>query len=409
MKLKMRLQNIYFLFIVFLLTAKQGISGDTITAEKFKNFKLSRIVFTGNGYCGFDLHLNNQLTDTTGMKSTSISAGLAPIIIWKMTKNLFFEGELDLMMDHGMVTAELGYANLAFSIKKFGTIQVGKFLTPFGLFSERYHPFWINNAPNEPLGFFHDGYTPAADLGICIRNGTKHLNYAVYISTSPLMNAGAENYNDAGKITFNTADFNTELNDKIGLGGRIGILPFRNSALEIGASYKWMQLKPGEHYHGSVAHTHPSSENLTSIYIGNMYAFDLSIQKVIPSLKGRIDIKGEAQYLDAGQNDFIKLSPSGKTEVGYSFFNTTKIGYVLLSYKPIFASKEIIKKAGIFVRGGTMELPLGSLWYENTKEISVGLNYSFSWHNTLKLGYQQILSAKKGYTNNIMIQWAAGF
>jgi len=405
--MKTLIKYISLLLLLFSMT-ERGIAQENDSVQKFKNFKLSRIVFTGNGYCGFDLGLSNELVDTTGMKSTSVSVGLAPILLWKITSHLFFEGELDLMMEHGMVSAELGYANINYSIKKFGTIQVGKFLTPFGLFSERYHSFWVNAAPNEPLGFSHTGYSPQTEIGICVRNGSTHFNYAVYVSSSPLMNAGATDYNDAGKITYST-DIGTPLNENLGFGGRLGALPFKNSLLEIGASYKWMQLKPGDHYHGTVAHSHATGEDLTTIQTGSVYAVDLSLQKIMPSIKGRIEIKAQVQYSDAGLNRFIKLSPSGKTEVSYAFQNTTKIGYALLTYRPIFANKELIKKSGIYVRVGSMETPLGSLWYENTQEVSAGLNYSFNWHNTIKLGYQEILSAKKGYTNTIMIQWAAGF
>ncbi len=401
----------YICFILFLSIAPfhQSFAQEGDSVQKFKSFKLSRITFTGNGYCGFDLELDKQLTDTTGMTSSSISVGLAPILLWKITPNLFFESELDLMMEHGMVTAELGYANLTYSIHKFGTIQVGKFLSPFGLFSERYHPFWINNAPNEPLGFDHEGYSPQSELGLCIRNGTTHFNYAVYVSSSPLMDTGADVVKNAGKIVYHT-DFGTDINDKIGFGGRVGVLPFKNSVLEIGASYKWMQLKLGDHYHGgTVTHSHSSGEDLSALYIGNIYAIDLTLQKNLPGIKGRIEIKAQAQYSDAGKNNFIKLSPSGKTEVAYTYLNTTKIGYVLFAYKPVFANNKILKKTGIYLRGGYMELPLGSLWYENTQEVSGGFNYSFKWNNTLKLGYQQILSAKKSYTNSIMIQWATAF
>ena len=171
-----------------------------------------------------------------------------------------------------------------------------------------------------------------------------------------------------------------------------------------------MQLKPGEHFHGgSVTHTHSSQATQPSNYIGNLFAVDLSIQKTLPRLKGRVDIKTQANYTNSGENNYIKLSSSGKTEVSYSFENTTKLGFAMLTYKPVLVENNIIKNTGVFVRGGIMELPIGSLWYENTKEISFGFNYSFRWNNLLKLGYQQILSAKKGYTNNIMIQWAMGF
>ncbi len=377
----------HWIYLLSLLAYQNGIAGNNDSTHKFTNFKLSRIVLTGNAYCGFDFHLNDQLKDSTGMTSTSVSIGLAPIVAWKITPRLFFESEIDLMMAHGMLSTEIGYANLSYNFSKFCTVQIGKFLSPFGIFSERYHPFWINYAPNEPLGFSHEGYSPESELGICLRKGCKHFNYAMYLSLGATMDAGNQNSNDAGKIIFHT-ELGSKINDKISVGGRIGILPFKNSSLELGVSYKRMQLEPG---------------------VGNMFALDLSVQKIIPKLKGRIDSKGQVNYTDAGKNNFIKLNTSGTAEIPYNFSNISKIGFILLSYKPIFAENSVIKNSGIFVRGGAMELPTGALWYENTNEFTFGLNYSFNWHNIIKLGYQQIISSKKGYTNNIMIQWAVGF
>lgn len=398
---------IWIIIFSFLIVEKgEAINNDTIS--KKENFKFSRIVFSGNGYCGVDVHLNKSLKDSTGMESTSLPIGLAPIILWKLTPQLFIESEFDFMMDHGMLSGEIGYANLCYSTNKLGTIQIGKFLSPFGIYSERYHPFWINNAPNTPLGFAHEGSSPESELGVCYKVGSKHFTYAMYASLSPKIDGGSENVKNAGKIIFHI-DLREKFNKKIGLGARVGILPFKNPSIELGLSYKWMQLEVGEHYDGTaVTHTHPSGEQ-SKYYIGNMYAVDLTIEKILARLKGKIDIKAQVNYTDVGTNNFIKTSPSGITEIDYSYSNKSEIGFAMLSFKPILVDNYILKRSGIFVRGGTLQLPIGSLWYETTYEITAGLNYSFNWQNILKIGYQQISTAKKGYTNNILLQWAVGF
>ena len=193
------------------------------------------------------------------------------------------------------------------------------------------------------------------------------------------------------------------------LGGRVGVLPLKNSAIEIGLSYKWMQLELGANHHAdSVSHLHTTIINQPEYINGNMYAIDLSIHKIMSKIKGQIELKAQANFTNTGNNTFIKLSDDGKTEVPYTFLNYSRIGFVMFSYKPILANN-ILKNSGIFVRGSFMNLPAGSLWYENTQELTVGLNYSFSWRNILKLAYQQTGSTTNKYRNNIVLQWAMGF
>lgn len=392
------------LFTLLLCHKGNALSNDSII--EFKNFKLSRIVLTGNAYASFSFNFEKNLIDTTGMTSTSMNAGLMPIVLWKITPKLFFEGEVELMLDHGMVETEIGYANLSYTIPELGAVQIGKFLSPFGIFSERYHPRWINCAPNEPLGFSHGAYSPQSDLGANLRGGSVHANYAFYISSSPTMESGEVISENAGKIDF---DRGFEISNKVSLGGRVGVLPLKNSAIEIGLSYKWMQLELGANHHAdSVSHLHTTIINQPEYINGNMYAIDLSIHKIMSKIKGQIELKAQANFTNTGNNTFIKLSDDGKTEVPYTFLNYSRIGFVMFSYKPILANN-ILKNSGIFVRGSFMNLPAGSLWYENTQELTVGLNYSFSWRNILKLAYQQTGSTTNKYRNNIVLQWAMGF
>ncbi len=397
-----------FSVLFFVVTTSIFAVTDSITVSKFSNFKLSRIVLTGNGYFGINLHSKNSFYDSTNLTTTAMPVGLMPIVLWKITPNLFFEGELELMTEHGMVNAEIGYLNLSYNINELGTLQIGKFLSPFGIFSERYHPFWINYAPNEPLGFSHGEYSPAAEIGASLRGGGEHINYAFYISKSPDMKNGEQNINEAGKIDF---DIHLEKNNNMGGGTRIGILPFKNASVELGLSYKIMKIKVGDEHdkNATLNHTH-NTFFITEETLANMYAVDLTVQKVVPQLKGRIDIKGQINYSDAGTNYFTEKSPDGLSDIPYQFNNISKIGFIMCSFKPILLKHKYIKNSGIFIRSSAILSPTGSLWYEKTNEVSIGLNYSFSWRNVLKLAYQKIWSTNQNYTNNnLMLQWALAF
>lgn len=373
-------------------------------------------MLTGNGYIGMHYHSNDPMIDSSGMSKTSMEAGLMPIVLWRIGPRLFMESELELMSDMGMFSAELGYLNFSYYIENIGNIQVGKFLSPYGIYSERYHPYWINNAPNQPLGFAHGQYSPESETGICFRGGSKHFNYAVYVSKSPEMKNGEQKIYDAGKINY---DIHLELDDKIGAGSRLGILPFRSPDVEFGFSYKIMKVQVGDehkvdegnHTHNTnTPHVHEATLNKTTQAMVNSFAADLSFQKNIPKIKGRIDIKAQANYSDAGKNYFIIESADGMSDISYSFQNITKMGFVILSYKPVFAINKYINKSGIYARLSAMQLPEGSLWHERSGELTVGFNYHFSWRNVLKTGYQQVWSTNNNYSlNNFLIQWAVAF
>ena len=118
-------KHIRWIFIFSILICQIGNASNNDSIPEFKNFKLSRIVLTGNGYTGFAFHLNNKQIDTTGMTPTSMTAGLMPIVLWKLTPRLFFEGEIEFMLEHGMVEVEIGYANLSYAIPDLERSRLG--------------------------------------------------------------------------------------------------------------------------------------------------------------------------------------------------------------------------------------------------------------------------------------------
>lgn len=88
----------------------------------------------------------------------------------------------------GPVQKEVEYAQLDFIANKYMTVTVGRFLTPFGVFNERFYPIWIRNLQSDPL-ILPIGIGPSnASLGAMVRGGFKahpkfNINYTAYFST----------------------------------------------------------------------------------------------------------------------------------------------------------------------------------------------------------------------------------
>ena len=122
---------------------------------------------------------------------------------------------------HGKVLKEVDYLQLDFIANPYMTVSVGRFLTPFGIFNERFYPVWIRNLQTDPL-ILPIGIGPSnASTGAMVRGGfpvtsSFNINYAAYFSTlstvSPL---------DSSRFA----------------GGRLGIF-IPSKRIEIGGSFQ---------------------------------------------------------------------------------------------------------------------------------------------------------------------------
>src|ERR1035437_3483005 len=95
-----------------------------------------------------------------------------PVILWRQGDRFLFESELEMEYMSNQFSLNLGYACMSYKIANGLTIKLGKILIPFGEFSEKLHPSWVNRMSDAPLGLGHDGgMLPMADLGVEIRGG----------------------------------------------------------------------------------------------------------------------------------------------------------------------------------------------------------------------------------------------
>tara|TARA_R110002050_G_scaffold33007_2_gene84457 strand:+ start:45161 stop:46348 length:1188 start_codon:yes stop_codon:yes gene_type:complete len=328
----------------------------------------SKFMLRGFWFTGLD-----NLTNSEGESSSNfIGGGFNPILLYRQSDRLFFEAELEGQYDvNGGFELGLGYANASYVLNNYMTIRAGQFLLPFGTFTEKMHPSWINKVNNAPLGFGHDGISPMADIGMEIRGafytGSIKLNYQAYVINGPQLKDGSDEPDEAGGLKFG---YMTDNNKNKTVGGRIGILPLSNSSLEIGFSGMT----------GKVGTAESKYEDVTA----TLYAIDLSFVKNLNFMKSVVDIKG--QYNGTNVSDADYLNP--ETGADYTFENKSSGYYAQIAVRPSLLENKILRNFEAVARYSVLSTAEESLWAADPTQLTFGLNYWLDWRTVVKIGYQ---------------------
>jgi len=364
------------------------------------DFKASTTQFMIRGYG----HMGYQSITNNGTTETSYNGGtFAPIFLFKHSDRLMFESELEFEINDGQFVIGFEYADIMYVLNDYMTVRGGKFLLPFGTFMERLHPSWVNRMPTKPLGFGHDGIAPGSGVGVELRGafrmGASTVNYAVYSTNGPSIKTpdGVEPL-EAGMLNFDNLIDN---NNSRAFGGRLGWLPFASSSTELGFSF---------YSTDRLGTTGTVYENLGA----NLYAFDFSFVKQIPSIGGIIDIK--SQYNKSNVDNMVytvEESPGVFEDINY--VNESSSFYAQLSFRPTMSGDDFIKKLEFVTRYSKLDTPTGAGWQSNLEEYSFGLNYWITWRSLIKINYQNI-SGLGGHDvlsgvnqNGLYLHWAIGF
>jgi len=361
--------------------------------------KDSQFLLRGYAHSGFEM---------IGEESSFVGGSFNPIFLWRQSDRLLFEAELELELEHGATELALEYANMAYLLGDNLTVRLGLFLLPFGTFSERLHPRWINRLPSSPLGFGHDPIGPMRDLGIELRGNTKigsrSLNYSLYATNGPSLNDGTNHdleAEEAGMLNYRNFDDN---NANKAIGGRVAIFPFSSPSLELGFS-------------GQVAGVGAHETDYEETF-ANLYALDLSYVGNIGFLKGVIDLKGQLNSIKVDDAQYFSEEDSSY----YSFENQSQVAYFQAAYRPSFVRNSVVKNLEFVGRYSQLSTPEGALWESEQSQYVIGLNYWLDWRTVLKIAYQvtdavteegpgddEDAHGDEGSSNAILIHWAFGF
>lgn len=235
--------------------------------KQFGLFNTNKTLFTGYGAVGFN--------KADGDPST-FSAVFAPVFHYQLSKSLhvIIEPEFELEDDELEIGLEIG--EIDFFLNDYVTLSAGKMLLPFNVFSQRFHPTWINKMPDLPIIYGphaddgpSQGIVPVlSDIGVQVSGGFalnlfegSKFNYAFYLVNGPRVESedehdeGEEQAGDEHDETVATANEGdehgengnggghtelifgnnfTDINSNKAFGGRIGFLPVWN--WEVGGS-----------------------------------------------------------------------------------------------------------------------------------------------------------------------------
>ena len=337
-------------------------------------------LITGWAGAGFEDH--------KGEKST-FNGSFNPILLWKLSDRLFFEGELEFEWMDNETEVNLEYANLSYIANDYLTVKAGRFLTPFGTFADRLHPGWINKLPDAPLPFAEEsGIAPTSSLGLQASGGfpvgpTK-FNYAVYVENGPKLNT--TDPNEAGRLEFDNL---TDINNNKGVGTRIGFLPIPE--LELGYSFQY--AKVGEDVNASAY----------------LHAVDLNYVRSCPHLKGVVDVK--AQWMWSQVSDVTYDTGSGP----FTFNNRRDGGYAQIAYRPSLLKSKFLQNLEGVCRWDMINNPSGAPAESASDETrwTLGLNYWLGSSTVIKAAYQFGDRTTPGEgrenVNAILFQAAMGF
>ncbi|HEX3024102.1 MAG TPA: hypothetical protein VHP12_02730 [Chitinophagaceae bacterium] len=299
----------------------------------------------------------------------------SPMFLWRHGKKFLMEFEPSFA-NNGL---GVNWADISYFATPNLIIRAGYLVLPFGTYSKKQAAGWINKLATDPMGITA---LPTTDYGVEIEGGlpigSMKMNYDFALSNGLQLNA------DGTLTGGNIVDNN---NNKT-FTGRLGILPFSNSSLELGVSGMF----------GKVGNYGSSFQDVK----GNMYAFDLNYVKTfVPIL---LNIKGQYNIVNIGDANYV--SPVDTTQT-YTFKNHSTAGFIQCAIRP--TGIQALHDLELAARYTTYSTPSNSTFGSDQHSFSIGLNYWLSWRAVARITYEtytgnstasQALNAFTGTTNS---------
>lgn len=278
---------------------------------------------------------------------------LSPMLLWRHGNDFLVEFEPSFDGN----TLGVNWANVSYFAAPGLIIHGGYFVVPFGIYNKRLAAGWIDKLAGDPAGFD----LPGTDFGIGLSGGLPlgdmKWSYDVSLTNGlqllpdgELQNAGIVD-NNKGKM----------------VSGRLSLLPFSNSCLEIGVS--------GLYSNGGDAGSNFTTANVT------MFGADLNFVKTLnPFL---LNIKGQYNRINVTRQNYVSQVDSSL----YSFVNKTSSSFAQISIRPVGADNKLLKNLELAYRYSNYTTPANSVWGQNFHENDFGLDYWLSWRTVLKFTY----------------------
>lgn len=278
---------------------------------------------------------------------------LSPMLLWRHSNNLLVEFEPSF----DGTNLGVNWANVTYFALPGLQLHVGYFVVPFGIYNKKLAAGWIDKLAGDPNGFDN----PGTDFGIGASGGfplgdmkwgydVSLTNGLQLLPDGELQNAGIVD-NNKGKM----------------VSGRLALLPFSNSSLEIGVS--------GLHSNSGDASSRFTSANVT------MYGADINFVKSISAIL--VNIKGQYNRIEVSRQTF----PGQNEAPDYTFSNNSSAAFGQMSLRPTGIENSFLRNVEVAYRYSFYNTPSGSTWGANSHQNDFGLDYWLSWRTVLKCTY----------------------
>ncbi len=317
----------------------------------------------------------NYAHDT--VQSGFVEAKFSLMTLSQISQKLFLISELEVETGDGATDIGLEQAQLCYKLFPNMTIYAGRFLPKFGKYRGMLGEGFLNRMSTDPVGFGDGGVGPMVETGIGavggLQMGYAKINYDIYMSNGPqLLTGSADDPSTAGQFEYESYFDN---NKNKAVGGRIGLLPFPNSCLEIGASglMEMNAADPGTHW--------------DSAGVGvTFYAVDINYYHSLDFMKSTLRIMGEYKGANADKTSYPAIGDS--TGAMYTFDNSSTAYYVQATLRPTKSDNAFLKNLEIAARYSEFTRPKDALWGGKSTQRTLGINYWLNWNCVLKFTYQ---------------------
>ena len=320
----------------------------------------------------FVVYGNAEMSYTSNTYSKSFGeVNFKPIFLWRISSRLFVEAEMEIETGGGSADLGLEYANMCYLINPYLTLHAGRFLPKFGAYRGRLAEGFMNRFASNPTGFGDGGIGASVETGVgalgALPFGDIKVLYDFYMVNGPHLFTDTSN---AGQFDYEAYISN---NNSFAFGGRLAILPFSKSNLELGFSY----------LHKSRTGDIGSPDEKVGL---DMQAVDLNYYQNISGIKSTLHLTGELRHQKVGKNA-VYLKSDGLTN--YNFKNAPTAWYMSASIRPSLVENKFFRNVEFAYRYSSYKRPANAPWGgSDLTSNEFALDYWLHWNSLVKIAYQ---------------------
>ena|SRR5690242_8358355 len=310
----------------------------------------------------------------------------------KINDRLFLESGLKMeMQDDGSFGFGLEVLNLHYRVNPWLTIHAGKFAAPWGNVLDMFGEGFVSRFPIGPIGLSDDGMAPTDQVGFGVQGGFQagksKMLYDFYLANGPQLVVSTDGTSDnmTGHMSYDALSDN---NKNKAIGGKIGILPFSNSTLQIDAFGQ---------YAGKTGDAGSPYENVSS----SSYGADFNYYKNFNNAMLRL--RGQYEETNTSNATYQFIDTSGPKN--YTFNNKGNSWYLEGTVRPTISSMNFLHDLELGARYAQYDPPKNALWGgEPSKQFTLDLTYWFTWSSQINLGYNIETDAGTKQYNEFVIR-----